>query len=146
VLEERIATVRRFWEAFGTNDADSFLAALDPGVEIDFSRSRAPYRGIYLGHPGALEWLDAHWSAWEAMQAEAFDFVDAGMDVLVSSIRGRFQGREGIELSVQAGTLWRFEGTLIRRYALFQDRAEALQAAGLSDGPPDESMERLPDT
>ena len=66
------------------------------------------------------------------MQWEIDEYIDAG-DHVVAPGTNRLRGRDGVE--VQARVTWLFtlrDGT-VRRVALYQERAEALEAAGLSE-------------
>jgi ketosteroid isomerase-like protein len=59
-------------------------------------------------------------------------FTDAGSDVVVSNTT-HFRGREGIEVSASSTWVFTVENGQITRLRMFQERAEALEAAGLSE-------------
>ena len=63
---------------------------------------------------------------------EAHDFTEAGSEVVVSNTV-HFRGREGIEVIASSGLVFTVENGQITRLRLFQERAEAFEAAGLSE-------------
>ena len=134
--EENVALVRAFVDAVNEGDwAAAFTEFSHDDVEIDWSRSEAPYRGIYRGRDGARrfgEFLD-HWTAARLVPS---DFIAAGDDVLVPH-SVHFRGRDGIEVSVRATYVFTMRDGLCVRWRIHQELDEALKAAGLSDSPSD---------
>jgi ketosteroid isomerase-like protein len=103
-----------------------------PEFELDFSRSVGPQPGVYgLDQARGIVMEDLA-ENWEALRIEANEFIEAGDHVVVPWTL-HVAGREGIE--VQARTTWVFtirNGT-IARITMYQQRAEALEAAGARD-------------
>ena len=75
---------------------------------------------------------DEFWSTFEDVQLEAHGFVDAGSEVVVANT-AHLRGREGIEVIARSAFVYTVEGGQITRLRMFQERAEALEAAGLSE-------------
>ena len=128
--EENVETVRRHNEAWNRRDLTAWLASFRSDAEIDWSRSRGPLKGVYRGH-GELEvFWDAFWSTFEDVQVEMHGFTEAGSEVVVPNT-AHVRGREGIEVIARSTFVFTVENGQITRLRLFQERAEALEAAGL---------------
>jgi SnoaL-like domain len=66
-------------------------------AEIDWSRSRAPFKDVYRGRDGIETFWDVFWSTFEDVQVETHGFTKAGSEVVVP-ITVHMRGREGIEV------------------------------------------------
>ena len=136
--EENVETVRRYNDAWNRRDLTAWLALLSSGAEVDWSRSRGPLKGVYRG-PGELEvFWDAFWSTFEDVQVEYHGFTEVGSEVVVPNT-AHVRGRQGIEVVARSTFVFTVENGRITRLRMFQDQAEALEAAGLSqqDAHPD---------
>jgi hypothetical protein len=100
----------------------------------DFSRSRSPERGVYGREdlPRLVEALALGGGIWESVRWEPEGFIEAG-DQLVTPVRMYSQGRDAIEVEARGAWLWSFRDRRIARIIFFQERHEALEAAGLTD-------------
>jgi ketosteroid isomerase-like protein len=127
--QENVELVRRHLEAWNRCDRTTWLASFSSDGELDWSRSRGPLRGVYRGH-GELERLwEEFWSTFEDVQIEAHGFTEAGSDVVVPNT-GHLRGRDGIEVTATSAFVFTIENGQIARLRMFQERAEALEAAG----------------
>ena len=127
--EENVEIVRRHVEAWNGCDLTTWLATFHPDAEIDWSRSRGPHKGVYRGH-GELEvFWDAFWSTFEDIQLEVHGFTEVCSEVVVPNI-AHLRGRQGIEVIARSTLVFTVENGRITRERLFQERAEALEAAG----------------
>ena len=130
--EENVETVRRHTEAWNRRDLTTWLALFHRDGELDWSRSRGPLKGVYRGE-GELEvFWDAFWSTFEDIQVEVHGFTEVGSKVVVPNT-AHLRGREGIEVIARSAFVFTVENGLITRQRMFQERAEALEAAGLSE-------------
>jgi uncharacterized protein len=131
--EENVEIVRRGFTAFTRGDYALFLELLDPEVEWIPLMATLESR-VYRGHDGVRQWLEGLADAWQFFEVHAEDYCDLGDRVLVLG-HWRARGRaSGVELETQAGT-WLFDvkdGKTVRLQT-YTDRAEALEAAGLSE-------------
>jgi ketosteroid isomerase-like protein len=100
--------------------------------EIDWSRSRGPLKGVYRGHGELKDFWDEFWSTFEDVQVETYGVAEAGSEVVVSNT-AHMHGRQGIEVTAKSTFVWTVENGQITRFRLFQERAEALEAVGLSE-------------
>ena len=130
--EVNVETVRRYNDAWNRRDLTAWLALLSSGAEVDWSRSRGPLKGVYRG-PGELEvFWDVFWSTFEDVQVDLHGFTGVGSDVVVSNT-AHMRGRDGIEVIARSTFVYTVENGQVTRLRLFQERAEALKAAGLSE-------------
>ncbi len=107
-------------------------STLDQGVEVhDHDILDA---GDYRGHEGFGRWLEDWAFAWSAFTMEPEEFIDAGERVVVV-FRMKATGRgSGVEVDRQDAMIWQMgsEGKFVR-VDYFNDRAQALAAAGLEE-------------
>jgi ketosteroid isomerase-like protein len=138
--EENLETVRRAIGAFvstqydpRTLSEDEFLAIFDPEVTYDVSRTN-PETQAHHGREGILEILEQWVRTWDEYEIEVLELVDAGGDRVVSVIRerGKLSGSDGWVEHVR-GALWTVRKQRIARYEEYEDRAQALGAAGLGE-------------
>jgi uncharacterized protein len=132
--QANVEIVRRAFTAYTRGDIVSFFELLDPDVEW-IPLGAALEGRFYRGHDGVRQWLEGLLTDWQFFEAYPEDFRDLGDRVLVLG-HWRARGRaSGVELENQAG-IWLFDvkGDKIVRLQTYSDRAEALEAAGLSDG------------
>ena len=130
--QENVELVRRVFDAFNRRDIGAFLELLDPDVE--WVPILAVLEGrVYRGHEEIRGWIKDLATDWEFFQVDYEDLRDFGGQVLVSGhwhARGRASGVE----SENPGTyLYEIKGGKVASMRTFTDRAEALEAAGLSE-------------
>jgi ketosteroid isomerase-like protein len=133
--QENIDVVKRYVDAWNRHDLAAVMGMLDSEFEIDLSRSRAPYQGIYRGHAEAKDRWDDLWDAWEEIRLDqdSGEFISAG-DQVVAVMPAYVRGREtGIELTATAALVCTVRDGRITRHEVWQSRKEALEAAGLSE-------------
>jgi ketosteroid isomerase-like protein len=130
---ENVEIVRRYFEARNQGDWETVRACAAPDIEYDLSRSVAPWVGMYRGFDAIERLWDEMSEAFGDYRWEAEEFIDAG-DAVVVPARFCLTGRDsGIEtVSRAAGVYWVTEGK-VARFALYQSRTNALEAAGLSE-------------
>jgi ketosteroid isomerase-like protein len=57
--QKNVEIVRRSIEAWNRRDLTAWTASLHPDAEIDWSRSRAPFKGVYRGPDG----IETFWAS-----------------------------------------------------------------------------------
>ncbi len=130
--EENVETVRRHNDAWNRRDLTAWLATFHSNSEIDWSRSRGPLKGVYRGHGGLKTFWGEFWTTFEDVQVEMHDFTEVDSEVVVPNT-AHMRGREGIEVTARSVMVFKVENGQITRLQLFQERAEALEAAGLRE-------------
>jgi|SRR3954447_21058084 len=120
--------VREFVRAFNDRDLDAFVAVLDPDVELH------SMRGLRKGREAARLWATRPLGGvQQTIELEQlYEDEAAGEGTAVALIRRRWNWDEdGSEASVEE-MAWLFElrGGLIASWRPYDDRAEAMRAAG----------------
>ena len=129
--DRNVELVRRYIDRLNRGDwisAGTEFTSED--VEIDWSRSPAPYRGIYRGREAALK-FGADLDVWESARIVPADFIDAGEDVLVPHV-AHLKGRDGIEVEVRSTYVFTVRDDLCVRWRIYQEHDEALEDLGLA--------------
>jgi ketosteroid isomerase-like protein len=127
--QENVEVVRRFYEA--GDDMAASLELLDPGFQW-WDRDDDPGATVHRGHDG----FSKHMAELEAdveMQVEVSEFIDAGNHVVAAVLvhgRGRASGAPFEDHELHVLRLRDGKVTELREY---RSRAEALEAAGLSE-------------
>ena len=128
-VEIRNQAVRRFVAAFEDDD-DSFRNALHPEIEwFPFEDNHTPSYGI----DGAMR-IRNHWlDAWDDMQANVEGVADHGESVVLSlHVTGRGKG-SGVEVDVRLYLHFKVRDDRVVYVFEYEDKAAALEAAGLSE-------------
>jgi ketosteroid isomerase-like protein len=133
--QENVELVHRAIDAFNRRDPDAFIALLHPEVEWEEGGDVLPgLRGTYHGRAEVRKWYAELLEPWESFHVHAEEITDAtdGRVFLgfLDTARGRGSGAE-TELRGWQVT-WHADGKVERRQ-VFWTRAEALEAAGLSE-------------
>ena len=102
-----------------------------PDVEFDQTRALGVDRGIYtLDEFKRL--TRSFINTWRLVRWEADDLIDAGEHVVLA-FTNRLTGRDGITVEAHGTLVWTFRAGKIVRVCPYQERAEALEAAGLPE-------------
>jgi ketosteroid isomerase-like protein len=128
--EENVEVVQRSIEAFVADDAAAFRETLDPEIEWrPFEDRHTPS----YGHEGAMrlmrQWLDT----WSDHRFNVEDVIHGGDDVIATV---RITGRgiaSGVEVDVRLYLHFKLRDGRIAYLYEYEDQAEALEAAGLSE-------------
>jgi ketosteroid isomerase-like protein len=131
--QENVAVVKRLFEATTQRDADAAWPLLHPEIEWDMSAFPFPdLAGVFLGREEVLSWWVRYFEAWDQSGFEILDVAYAGEDLIVET-RAWGLGRDGIEIDRSFVNLMTVSGGRLVRERAFQDRAQALEAVGLSE-------------
>ncbi len=130
--QENVESMRAAVDAGNRRDVEALTALLAKDAEI--VPMRAALDGtVHRGPDAVAQWYAALDESWEGMEAEIESVRDLGDRVLALG-RFRARGREsGAVLDVEAWSVAHFHNGLITRLQNFTDRADALEAAGLSE-------------
>jgi ketosteroid isomerase-like protein len=130
--QENVGVVRRSFEVWNRQDMLAYVALYGPDAQIDWSRSRSPFKGVYRGHPEIESFWDVFWSTWENVQLEVHSYTQADSEVMAWNT-AHMRGREGIEVTARTALVFTVENGQITCLRLFDEQAEALEALGLSE-------------
>ena len=130
--QENVELVRRRFDAFNRCDLEAMIELTDPDA-VWWDRSDDPFGGTpHRGRDACMQHL-AEILQLADLQAQPQEFIDAGDRVVVGvhlTGRGRASGVAFKEHEFHVFTLRGGKVTETREY---RDRAEALEAAGLSE-------------
>jgi ketosteroid isomerase-like protein len=127
--EENLEMMRRFAEATARGHPDAAEALLGSSVEID--DMDIPDAD---GHDSFHDWQERWNESWESWRLEGLELLPSGEDKVLALFRMIVKGKgSGIELSRDDALLAEFAGGKIVRLGYYNDQAQALEAAGLSE-------------
>ena len=127
--QENVETVRKVFEA---SDLRATVEWLDPDVEW-WDRGDEPTPTIHRGHDAVLAYLNELDAFIADFDVEPKEFIDAG-EYVVAVVRMRTKGLgSGIELNRQDAVVYRCDHGKISRVDYYNNKEQALEAAGLSE-------------
>jgi len=126
--EENVDLVRRALNG----GVQLFWEMLDEHVVWDLrDRPLVDFDDIYVGREAVIRASRHYWGTWEEYSLEAEELIDAGTGVVVV-VRERGRGKgSGASFDDRWAQVWTFSRGRIVRWELFNDRATALEAAGV---------------
>lgn len=127
--EQNVALVREIFDAVNKRDDAAALAHCHPDIEIDWTRSIGPERGMYRGHEGWVELLDKYREVFDEVAFAPEEFIERGDEVLVPHL-ATLSHRDGIVTQVRSVFAYTFDAGVLVRFRMFNSRDEALAAAG----------------
>jgi ketosteroid isomerase-like protein len=133
--EANVEIVRRLYAHWG-EDAfevdDEYWELLDPEVEWDVSR-RIFDPAIYHGHAGIKQFIASMREVWESAHIVPLEFIPEGEVVIVPVQLEMVSRTDSQTVTANAAHVWTVRSGKVVRHCVFQTRAEALEAAGLSE-------------
>src|SRR4051812_24608239 len=130
--QENVEIVRRMHDAYARGDLQMALSFFDPEVKLS-TPARQPGAGTYHGHEGVRRATAVWVGAWEDFRINVEELTELGEHVLARlHEHGRGKG-SGVEVDRHLFQLFTLRGDKIVRLRMYEDQAEALEAAGLSE-------------
>jgi ketosteroid isomerase-like protein len=129
--QENVDMVRASVDAWNRGDWDAALKDGAPTFEYDFSRSVGPGRAVY-SLDQMRGWFKEFDESWESSRIEVDEFIEAGEHVVTPNTI-YVQGRDGIEVQARGPFVWTIRDGSITRLCFYQERQEAIEAAGLPE-------------
>ena len=129
--QENVELVRAAIDAYNQGDWKSALKDASPGFECDLSRALGPQNDVYRRDQMQRFWAEFA-EGWESVRIEPDEFIQTGDDVVVP-LTVHLTGRDGIEVRARVTWTWTLRDGAVERLCMYQDRAEALEAAGLRE-------------
>jgi len=131
--QENMETIRAVYERFKEGDlrasADLFARHV-----VFLALPDAPEAKPLLGAEAVAAWTRRTLlETWANLTMEAEELIAAGDSVLVSVHQRGVARASGVPTEAHYFTLWSFRGPKVIRVENFQERAKALEAAGLSE-------------
>jgi ketosteroid isomerase-like protein len=140
--EENVDVVRSYFTAVnafmrGELTSDDFEVLLDPQVEVHGvdPRQGLPDLTQHLqGIPAKMRIWEQFRSAWTDLVTEPLEVIEAPDDRVLTVLRQSGRGREsGIPIEFHFFLVFTLRDGKVFKEELFRHRAEALEAAGLSE-------------
>jgi uncharacterized protein len=130
--QENVDFELRGWEAYERGDLPAVLETLSPDL-VTYVAPHLPLAGTYHGPEGllqvALDWAEG----FDELVVTYEEYIDAG-DQVVVRVRQRASGAEsGVPVETDAWWVWTVREGKSVRVDMFNDRGEALEAAGLPE-------------
>jgi ketosteroid isomerase-like protein len=131
--QENVESLRAIYDHFREGDFRASVDLFDRHI-VFLPFSETPDAEVHLGVEAVAAWMRHDMlETWADLTMEAEEFISAGDSVLVS-VRQRGVARiSGVPTDAHYFTLWTFRGGKIVRIENFTERANALEAAGLSE-------------
>jgi ketosteroid isomerase-like protein len=138
--QENVELVRRLLDMFAKRDHEAVFAFYDPDIEWD--ATAAPdfgavddLSGIYRGHEGVRTYWRRWLQAWENIEFELQDVVDAGDEVVALICNQRQWGRHsGLVTEMPPyGLVFTIRDGKVVRWRSYPSQESALEAAGLRE-------------
>lgn len=121
------------FDAFRERDNEALFRLYDADVEWD-TRSLSQgldIRGVFRGHEGIKRFFRVWLETITDYEIEARDPLDLGDKVVITAVdRGRGRG-SGATTERRHSQVWTVRGGKVIRVEIFDDRDQALEAAGL---------------
>ena len=130
--QENVEIVRRSFEFWKSRDLSELSDLTHPDFVLDLSRNIFN-PDIYRGTDGIRLFFERVDEMWDELEVNAEEVIE-GDDRAVVASRLAGVGRDGVEATMLVFQVWEFrEGKVVRLTSGFRERADALEAAGLSE-------------
>jgi ketosteroid isomerase-like protein len=129
--QENVDVIRAAIEAMNRRDIEGVLRLMDPGVR--FEHRLAALEGNFVGVDGVRGWFADLLENFDAWQIDCSDIRDLGDRVLALGTIEATGRTSGAETQLPITVVARFKDERITHFTDFGDKAQALEAAGLSE-------------
>jgi ketosteroid isomerase-like protein len=131
--QENVESLRGNNDAFNRGDRAAWLSGLDPDAKMVPARDW-PEKAPVHGREAIWDYYVEVTQAWEVGAFELGEIIEAGTDKLIVNVRRHARGRaSGADLVFSYWNLALYREGQAIRIEWFAERAEALEAAGLSE-------------
>ena len=133
---ENVEIVRRVYDAAARRDAGAVFELYDPEVELDDSRLHivggvGAGSDVYRGHDGLRRFFRQWHEAWENIDYDFDELIDAPEEKVIAVVTRRGRGRaSGAEVEVPLALVWTVRDGRVLRVVWFPSLDEALEAVG----------------
>jgi len=131
--QKNVEAMRKATDAFNRRDKADWLALTDPDMEV-VPPQEWPESARILGREATWDFYATNAEAFSEGSFEPVELIDAGSDSVIAHMQGAMHGKASdasVSFSYWSVNTFRNERGL--RAEWFSDRAEALEAAGLSE-------------
>jgi ketosteroid isomerase-like protein len=132
--QENVEIVREAWDAWLRGDMDSLLSCYDPEVVWNLTHFRDWPDNTYRGHQGVRRFLEEWLEVWDDYEAGVEEIRTAPDGRVVSLAWQRGRGRQsGLAMEIEYALIVTVRDGMILRLDNYDERSDALEAAGLSE-------------
>jgi ketosteroid isomerase-like protein len=133
--QENVEAVKHSFELFIRGELDAWIETLDPDIGWDISAHPLPDVPNHgRGRDAfATDVMATYLSGWTEYSAELKELVDAGDEVITVLHETANMGETGVALDRDLVQLWTVRNGRSAFLRVFHTKAEALEAAGLSE-------------
>ena len=133
---ENVEIVRGIYGALARWDAAAAFRSYADDIVWDVSNMRVgalTRKPVYVGHDGVRDWWRESLEIFGKVHVDVEELVDAG-DQVLAFVRERHVGRSSAA-TVEAAhmAVWTLANGKVVRLRMFEDRQQALEAAGLGE-------------
>jgi ketosteroid isomerase-like protein len=130
--QENVEVVRAVVDALNRQDFDEAFEHLAPDFVYDHTRAIGLDGGFYDREQARRLAEELMLDLWESIHWGVSEFIASG-DLVVTPLENELVGRDGIAVRARVTWLWSLRDRKIERLCLYQDKREALEAAGLRE-------------
>ena len=131
---ENVEIVRRGWDAWLRGDLRGLFQTFHPEIVWDTSHFRDWPEAAYYGNEGVQRFLGEWLDVWDDYEVSIENVVAAPDGRVVSLFRHRGKGRDsGVPMDLPMAQIATLRDGKVTRLDNYDDRAEALEAVGLSE-------------
>ena len=130
--QANVDTVRVVYEEWAKGNFRAGADLLDRHV-LYISPENFPEQGPFLGREGVREFMQGWLGPFEHFSIAAEEVIEAGDSVVIAACQRGVGKESGVATKLRFFHVWTFRGGAVIRLEFFVDRAEALEAAGLSE-------------
>jgi len=132
--QENVEIVRVAFDSINRGDVDGALEAAAHDFELDWSNSIGPAKGVYRGKAQVRELWTSFLEAFDELRWEPEEIIEVDESRVIVVNHVRMRGHEsGVGVDAVGAQLWTIREGKARSVKLYQSRADALEAAGLSE-------------
>ena len=131
--QENVEIVRRAWQAYVSGGVEAtFDFWTEDCVFEEFPEM--PESAVYVGRDRLSEAAEHFTEMWSDLEFEPVEFIDAGENLVIAVVAYRGRGvASGAPLDALASWLYEMRDGRVSRARSFTTKAQALEAAGLSE-------------
>jgi ketosteroid isomerase-like protein len=130
--EENVDAVRRAWEAWERGDLSAAIAAMSPDL-VTYIAPPIPVAGTYHGPEGFLQ-VTLDWAeGFDELVITGHEYFDAGDQVVVRARHSARGAESGVPVETDVWYVWTVRAGKAVRAEVFNDKSDALAAAGLQE-------------
>jgi ketosteroid isomerase-like protein len=131
--QRNVHSLRRLLAAFGRRDFDRAVLGAAEDVELRPAVEGIDVDTLVRGRVELRGFFEQITETWETVTIEPKEVLEAPGERLVAFERWHLTGRDGLGLDLEIFTVYTFRDGLVARIDGFRDKAEALEAVGLSE-------------